>query len=111
MKNYRYLHAQEEVGESSWFGFSIIIDSNAPFTREELVQIFIQHEIEVRPIVAGNFAKNETMHWYKFEIHNKLKNADYIDLNGLFIGNHHYPMHQHLNVLKSALNQLASIND
>ena len=44
---------------------------------------------ECRPIVAGNFAKNEVTKYFDSEISEDLENADYIDKNGLFIGNHH----------------------
>jgi len=30
--------------------------------------------------------------YFDSEVHGSLKNADYIDHNGLFIGNHHYPI-------------------
>jgi CDP-6-deoxy-D-xylo-4-hexulose-3-dehydrase len=42
--------------------------------------------------VAGNFAKNEVVKYFDSEVHGTLKNADYIDRNGLFVGNHHYPI-------------------
>jgi CDP-6-deoxy-D-xylo-4-hexulose-3-dehydrase len=47
---------------------------------------------ECRPIVAGNFAKNEVVKYFDSEVHGALTNAKHIDQNGLFVGNHHYPM-------------------
>ena len=47
---------------------------------------------ETRPIVSGDFTKNEVMKYFNFEVPFKMKNADYLDINGLFIGNHHFPM-------------------
>jgi CDP-6-deoxy-D-xylo-4-hexulose-3-dehydrase len=32
-------------------------------------------------------------------VHGKLKNADYIDKNGLFIGNHHYKIDEAIDAL------------
>ena len=49
-------------------------------------------------IVAGNFVKNKVVDYFDYEVHGELKNADYIDRNGLFIGNHHYPITKALNV-------------
>ena len=36
--------------------------------------------------------KLDLMKYFDFEIHGTLKNANYIDDNGLFVGNHHYPI-------------------
>jgi CDP-6-deoxy-D-xylo-4-hexulose-3-dehydrase len=50
-------------------------------------------------IVAGNFVKNKVIDYFDYEVHGELKNADYIDRNGLFIGNHHYPITEALDEL------------
>ena len=60
--------------------------------RAELVRDLTEAGFECRPIVAGNFAKNEVMAHFDYEVHGTLKNADYIDQHGLFVGNHHYPI-------------------
>jgi CDP-6-deoxy-D-xylo-4-hexulose-3-dehydrase len=46
-------------------------------------------EIESRPIVAGNFAKNPVIKYMKSRISGELTNSNHIDENGLFIGNNH----------------------
>ncbi len=81
---------QKEIGESSYFGFSLIISPKSKFTRNELVDILRNEKVECRPIVAGNFTRNEVIKYFNYEIFGKLKNADYLHENGLFIGNHHY---------------------
>ena len=83
---------QREIGESSWFGFSLVLRPDAGLTRAELVQDLTAAGFECRPIVAGNFAKNEVMRFFDHSVHGELTNADYIDQNGLFVGNHHYPL-------------------
>jgi CDP-6-deoxy-D-xylo-4-hexulose-3-dehydrase len=55
---------------------------------------------ECRPIVAGNFAKNEVVKYFDSEVHGTLKNAEHIDQNGLFVGNHHYPIVDGINALR-----------
>lgn len=105
MAGYPELSIQKEISESSWFGFSMIVEPDAPFTRSDLVRIFTEHHIDVRPIVAGNFAKNEVLRWFDYEIHGTLKNAEDVDANGLFIGNHHYPLDQQFDLLRKALDQ------
>lgn len=103
-----YLRPQLEIGESSWFGFSMIIEKNAPFSRKDVADVLVKNGIDVRPIVAGNFAKNEVLSWFDYSIHNSLKNADEADTNGLFIGNHHYPLTGEIDELRIALNSLPS---
>jgi len=83
---------QREIGKSSWFGFSLVLRESAGMTRAQLVQQLAAAGFECRPIVAGNFAKNEVMKYFDYDIHAELVNADYIDANGLFVGNHHYPI-------------------
>ena len=100
-----WLTIQQEIGQSSWFGFALVIKEGAPITRKEVVRKLSDHKVDVRPIVAGNFAKNEVMRWFDYEIHGELKNADYIDRHGFFVGNHHYPLQaqiDHLHQLLSA---------
>lgn len=101
--NHPWLNIQEETGESSWFGFAFVLQENAPITRQQLVDKLLQAKIEVRPIVAGNFAKNDVLKWFHYSLHNSLINAEYIDKHGLFIGNHHYSLYKELHYLHSIL--------
>ncbi|WP_336098315.1 DegT/DnrJ/EryC1/StrS family aminotransferase [Roseovarius sp. CH_XMU1461] len=90
---------QREIGKSSWFGFSLVLRPDAGMARAELVQRLSAAGFECRPIVAGNFAKNEVMKYFDYEIHGSLTNADYIDAQGLFVGNHHYPIPEAVDAL------------
>ena len=108
MQDFPQLRIQKEVGQSSWFGFSMVIREHAEFTRKQLVDSLTQHGVECRPIVAGNFAKNEVVNWLTHSIHGDLHAAEYIDKNGLFVGNHHYPLEGELEVLRSALGRLGA---
>ena len=92
---------QKEVGMSSWFGFSIIVRPNSNLSRNELVSKLNHLGFELRPIVTGNFLKNDVIKFFDYEVHGDLKNAEYLDKNGLFIGNHHYPILDAINALKS----------
>lgn len=99
--NHPWLIIQKEIGDSSWFGFSLVLKENAPIARSELVERLTAAQIEVRPIVGGNFAKNEVMRWFDFSIYGQLVNANYIDSHGLFVGNHHFDLTEELNLLYS----------
>ena len=97
-----YLRIQKEVGQSSWFGFSLILEEWAPISRSELIKIFEENKVEYRPIVTGNFLKNsEVLKYFDYEVHGEVKNADYLDSNGLFIGNHHVDVADELSFVRS----------
>ena len=99
MRNHPKFIIQDEIGESSWFGFSLVLRPGAGLERRDVVRDLTALGFECRPVVAGNFAKNEVMAHFDHEIHGVLKNAEYIDQNGLFVGNHHYPIAEAIEVL------------
>jgi CDP-4-dehydro-6-deoxyglucose reductase, E1 len=101
MANHPDIMIQKEIGESSWFGFSLVIRPNSGLTRTVLLNKLKNLGFECRPIVAGNFAKNEVVKYFDAEIFGSLKNADHVDKSGLFIGNHHYSMTDALAVLET----------
>ena len=90
---------QKEIGKSSWFGFSLVIRPGSTVTREQLVSKLQMIGMECRPIVAGNFTKNAVMKYFDAQIAGELMNADHIDQNGLFVGNHHYPVTEAIEAL------------
>ena len=92
---------QNELGSSSWFGFSLIIKPGSKKTRSDLIKTLNKIGFECRPIVAGNFANKDVVKYFDKELHDELKNADWIDKNGLFIGNHHLNLTEALKCLKS----------
>jgi CDP-4-dehydro-6-deoxyglucose reductase, E1 len=85
LKNYIF---QKEHGESSWFGFSIILDGNLIGKRDYVVDRLTAKGIECRPIVAGNFVLNPVIKYIDYSVYKELKNANMIHNNGLFVGNH-----------------------
>jgi CDP-6-deoxy-D-xylo-4-hexulose-3-dehydrase len=88
---------QKEVGESSWFGFSILIGNDSQ--RFDLVRKLERNGVEVRPIVAGNFVRNPVIKLMDYEISGSLKGADQVHENGLFFGNHHYDISEKLGAI------------
>jgi CDP-6-deoxy-D-xylo-4-hexulose-3-dehydrase len=92
LENHPDIIIQKEIGESSWFGFSLVIRPGSSLTRKALVEKLTGLGFECRPIVAGNFAKNEVVKYFDSEVHGTLTNAEHIDQSGLFVGNHHFPI-------------------
>lgn len=97
---------QKEIGESSWFGFSLVAKKDIGISRKEIVKILDTNKVESRPIVAGNFAKNEVVKFFTHEVHGKLSNSEWIDNNGLFVGNNQVDIRKQLDLLYSLLREI-----
>lgn len=106
MKDNRNFIIQKEVGESSWFGFSIILTPESKLKRKDVLNALISKGVDVRPIVAGDFTKNEVIKYYNYEVFGEMKNAQYIDKNGFFIGNHHIDLKDKLVEITKTLKAL-----
>lgn len=97
--NHPYIKTQKEIGESSWFGFSLILTNELSDLRNELTDFLEQNNIECRPIVAGNFVNHDVIKYFNYEIHDELKVANMIDTSGLYVGNHHFCLKNEINYL------------
>jgi len=100
MDNHPLLSIQKEIGNSSWFGFSLIVRPNCGLTRNDLRLFLDKNGVEYRPIVAGNFAEQAMIKHMDVEPVGSLPNASYVQTHGLFIGNHHYDITGTLAFLK-----------
>jgi len=98
-----YLRIQKETGNSSWFGFSLVIKEGSGIERKQIVSKLMENGIECRPIVTGNFAKNEVIHYFDYEISGSLKHAEYLDKNGFFVGNHQVGIRDEIKFLSKIL--------
>ena len=103
MSQFEKIKFQKTIGESSWFGFSIVLMDSLEGKREHFVNELISNHIEVRPIVAGNFAKQRALNYMDHSISGKLENAEYIHENGFFVGNHSINMEEKIDFLVEVL--------
>jgi CDP-6-deoxy-D-xylo-4-hexulose-3-dehydrase len=90
---------QKEIGNSSWFGFSIILKGSLKGKRELLLNVLSENKVDTRPIVAGNFTINPVMEHLKFSTLPNLPNANLIHTEGFFVGNHHFDVSEELHEL------------
>ncbi len=97
---------QSETGESSWFGFSFILEGRLAGRRRDVVAAFGKAGIECRPIVTGNFTRNPVLEHLDYVPLGPLPNADKLHVDGLFVGNHHYPIREQLAFLQEALDSV-----
>ena len=102
LKSYRI---QKEVGESSWFGFSLVLKGELIGKRSDLVKVLKSHSIESRPIVAGNFTKNPVLKHLNHAPIANMQNADLVHSDGLFVGNHHFDLSREIEYLVEILSE------
>ena len=102
-KDHPTFYIQKEIGNSSWFGFSLIIKPNAKVDRLAIVKKLEENGIDCRPIVTGDFTKNEVLKYFDYEIFGKVKNANYLDTKGLFVGNHQIDLTKEIKHLYNVL--------
>ena len=98
---------QQEQGESSWFGFSLVLEGALAGRRPEVVKALNAAGIECRPIVAGNFTRNPVMTHLNAVVPDALPAADKIHEDGLFVGNHHFAIEAAIDLLYVTLKNLS----
>jgi CDP-6-deoxy-D-xylo-4-hexulose-3-dehydrase len=94
---------QKDIDKSSWFGFSLIIKPSSNLKRKDIINILQKNKIECRPIVTGNFVRNEVMKYFDYEVHEELKNANHLHDNGFFVGNSHKDLSKSIYFLSELL--------
>jgi len=94
---------QKDIDNSSWFGFSLIIKPGSNLKRKDVIRKLQENKIDCRPIVTGNFTRNEVMKYFDYEVHQELINADYLHENGFFVGNSQVDLSENITFLKGIL--------
>lgn len=107
LESFEGLRIQRELGESSWFGFSLVLEGKLKGQRTKLVSALAHAGIESRPIVSGNFARNPVIAHLDHAPLDPLPVADEIHENGLFVGNHHYDLTVELELLANTLEEFS----
>ncbi len=87
----RFFRFQRELPGHSHaaFGFAFIVTPNAPFSRPEFQAYLESRNIQTRPIVGSNLARQPAMRHVPHRIAGKLTNADVVHRQGVMIANHH----------------------
>ena len=68
----------------SWFGIPILVSKK--LNRNKIVHKLEKWGVETRPIISGNFLKQPAIKKYNIKTKGKMKNADYVNKYGFFIG-------------------------
>jgi CDP-6-deoxy-D-xylo-4-hexulose-3-dehydrase len=94
---------QKNMDNSSWFGFSLIIKPDSTIKRSDIIDKLEYNNIDCRPIVTGDFTKNEVLKYFDYELFGEMNNAKYLDANGFFVGNHQIDLTKEINYLYEIL--------
>lgn len=106
LENDGRFYMQQEIGESSWFGFAMILKQPDTAKRDRIVAGLRAGGIETRPIVAGNFARQPVFKQLHASIAGDLTAADYIHDNGFFVGNYSIEMQEQIDYLNQVLGRV-----
>jgi len=104
--NHKDFYIQKDIDNSSWFGFSFIIKPESTLKRSDIVKKLESNGIDCRPIVTGDFTKNEVLRFFDYEIFGEMKNAQYLDKNGFFVGNHQVTLTEEIKHLYDVLSSI-----
>jgi CDP-6-deoxy-D-xylo-4-hexulose-3-dehydrase len=102
-KDNKDFYIQKDIDNSSWFGFSFIIKPESTLNRLDIVKALEENHIDCRPIVTGDFTKNEVLKYFDCEIFGEMKNAQYLDKKGFFVGNHQVDLTEEIKHLHRVL--------
>lgn len=85
-KNHFILPKWDKKSSPCWFGFMMIVKSEAPFSRLDIVNFLQNNKIETRALFAGNLLRHPAYLKIKKRIVGNLKNSDFIMDRGFWIG-------------------------
>jgi CDP-6-deoxy-D-xylo-4-hexulose-3-dehydrase len=103
LQSFPEYRTQVELGESSWFAFSIVLQGKLKNRRSELIKVLGEAGIETRPIVTGNFTRNPVIKHMTIAPLDKMPIADEIHDHGFFVGNHHFDLSDEIEQLAEVL--------
>ncbi|MEK6792014.1 MAG: DegT/DnrJ/EryC1/StrS family aminotransferase [Deltaproteobacteria bacterium] len=93
---------QKEIGESSWFSFTMIVNPASGISRDTVLKRLKEAGIEHRIITGGNILRHDVIKYYDHTVTGSA-NADTAHYNGFFVGNHPYDIRDLLDYLNMTL--------
>jgi CDP-4-dehydro-6-deoxyglucose reductase, E1 len=93
---------QKEVGESSWFCFTMVINPSSGIDRKIALQLLKNAQIEYRIITGGNMLRHDVVRFFDYTI-TKSTNADIAHDYGFFVGNHPIDIRDKIDYLHKTL--------
>ncbi|PIR13741.1 lipopolysaccharide biosynthesis protein RfbH [Candidatus Falkowbacteria bacterium CG11_big_fil_rev_8_21_14_0_20_39_10] len=89
-----------------WFGFPLVVNSDAPFSRNDLTEYLEKNNIGTRNVFAGNLLRHPAyLNLKKKRIIGKLKNADIIMQSAFWLGVHPGIDEQRMKYIQKIINE------
>ncbi|MBI5554647.1 MAG: DegT/DnrJ/EryC1/StrS family aminotransferase [Elusimicrobia bacterium] len=85
-ESYFILPQPTRQSEPSWFGFPLMVQKKAPFTRADIVNCLEENKIATRMLFGGNLTKQPAYEGMKYRVVGKLDNTDLVMNNLFWIG-------------------------
>lgn len=85
-KSLENVEIQSPYGNSSWFAFSLVFETQA--TREKIAKALELNQVESRPIVGGNFLRQRVLGHLNYESFGSFEVVEKLDTRGMYLGNH-----------------------
>ena len=85
-EKYLILPEPTEGSSPSWFGFPILVEKSAPFTKNDIVNYLERNKIATRMLFGGNLIKQPAYKNVKFRLAGDLNNSDLVMNNLFWIG-------------------------
>ena len=83
---FNFFNASNKLNPS-WFGFPLMINIKNFINKKKYLKYLEKNNIEVRPIISGNFANQPAVKKFNIKFNKKeLKNSQEIERRGFFIG-------------------------
>ncbi len=109
-ESYLKLPEWENNADPSWFGFPIMVNDEAPFTRDDIVSHLERNKIATRMLFGGNLIKQPAYQNITYRIADNLKNTDSVMNNlfwmGVYPGITEQKMNYMIKVFKEFLNNV-----
>jgi len=72
--------------DPSWFGFPLLINQKLAGKKRIFLEYLKSNKIESRPIISGNFTKQECIKNHNYKTNRRYSGADKVEKLGFFIG-------------------------
>ena len=106
LEEFAYLPQATKNSNPSWFGFAINLRENAPFSRNQVVELLNSRGIDTRLLFAGNVTKQPYMRQKYYREAVPLTVTDYIMHNTFWVGLHHGLTKEHLDHTITVLTEI-----
>lgn len=98
---------QRELGKSSWFAFTIVLNPELSLDRARILRALKAAGIEYRIVTGGCFLRHDVIRYYDYDTVGDIVNANTIHDRGFFVGNHPYDLTPQLLRLREVLDEAA----